>query len=116
MKVLLLGDTGSLGKQLKALFVKKKIKFFSVNRKKFKIIDYSLLKSLSLSYKPNLIINCVAMTGLIFCENKKQEAFKINTSLPLSILKIRAAVEEQTKTLLQPMRRLMPLSFKNGMI
>ena len=28
------------------------------------------------------------MTGLIFCENKKQEAFKINTSLPLSILKI----------------------------
>ena len=88
MKVLLLGDTGSLGKQLKTLFVKKKIKFFSVNRKKFKKIDYSLLKSLSLSYKPNLIINCVAMTGLIFCENKKKEAFKINTSLPLSILKI----------------------------
>lgn len=88
MKVLLLGDTGSLGKQFKALFVKKKIKFLSVNRKKFKNINYSLLKSLSLSYKPNLIINCVALTGLIFCENKKKEAYKINTTLPQSILKI----------------------------
>ena len=46
-----------------------------------------MLKSISLSYKPNLIINCVALTGLIYCENKKK-AFKINTSLPLSILKI----------------------------
>ena len=71
MKVLLLGDTGSLGKQIKAIFVKK-IKFLSVNRKKFKNISYSLLKSISLSYKPNLIINCVALTGLIYCENKKR--------------------------------------------
>ena len=89
MRVLLLGDTGSLGRQFKSLFLKKKVNFFSVNRKKFKTkISYSLLKSITLKYKPNLIINCIALTGLVYCQNKKNEAYKINTLLPLSILKI----------------------------
>lgn len=89
MKVLLLGDTGSLGEQLKYLLLKKKVKFISINRKKAKRkFSHTFLNKLIKKNKPSLILNCVALTGLIYCQNKKKEAYKVNTYIPLSILKI----------------------------
>jgi hypothetical protein len=41
MKILLLDDTGSLGRQFKKLFLSKKVNFYSIKRRK-KIFNYSL--------------------------------------------------------------------------
>ena len=89
MKILLLGENGSLGRQFTKLFKKKKIKFDAVSRKKQKVkFTYNTLKKIVNKSKPNLIINCIALTGLIYCENKKKEAFEINTNIPDSLVKI----------------------------
>tara|TARA_Y100001970_G_scaffold53704_1_gene68101 strand:- start:39126 stop:39971 length:846 start_codon:yes stop_codon:yes gene_type:complete len=87
MKVLLLGDTGSLGRQFKSFFLKKKIKVVSINRKKNNIkFNPNSIKKIVKKNKPNIIINCIALTGLIYCQRKKKEAFEANTNIPLRIL------------------------------
>ena len=89
MKVLLLGDTGSLGRQFKSLFLSKKLDFYCINRKKkkFEFNSKNLIKLLK-KIKPNLIINCIGLTGLIYCQNKKKEAYEVNTMIPKRILSI----------------------------
>ena len=89
MKVLLLGDTGSLGRQFKQLFLTKKVHFYCINRKKknFKF-NFSNLKSSISKQKPHIIINCIGLTGLIYCQNKKKEAYEVNSKIPQKIIKI----------------------------
>ena len=89
MKVLLLGDTGSLGRQFKSFFIKKKIKFVCVNRKKNNIkLNLNSIRAIIKKNKPDLIINCIALTGLIYCQKKKKEAYESNANIPFRILKV----------------------------
>ena len=89
MKILLLGENGSLGQQFKILFKSKKINFIGTSRKKLNLkFNYKNLKSIIYRTKPNIIINCIALTGLIYCEDKPQIAYQVNTKIPLNILKI----------------------------
>ncbi len=89
MKVLLLGDTGSLGRQFKQLFLTKKVRFYCINRKKknFKFNFLNLKNSIN-KKNPHIIINCVGLTGLIYCQNKKKEAYEVNSKIPQQIIKI----------------------------
>ena len=88
MKILLFGATGSLGKEFKSLFLKENINFNSVNRKKIKNrFSLSSLNSIIKKNKPKLIINCIALTGLIYCQNRRKMAYKVNTQIPFTILK-----------------------------
>ena len=88
MKILLFGDTGSLGKEFKSLFIKENINFNSVNRKKIKNrFSLSSLNSIIKKNKPKLIINCIALTGLIYCQKRRKMAYKVNTQIPFTILK-----------------------------
>ena len=89
MKVLLLGDTGSLGSEFRQLFSNKKIHFYFINKKKKKFkFNFSKLKNLIFKQKPHLIINCIGLTGLIYCQNKKKEAYEVNSKIPQRIIKI----------------------------
>lgn len=89
MKILLLGESGSLGRQFKKLLSDKKVKFNAISRKKNKIkFTYKNLKKIIDKNKPDIILNCVALTGLIYCENKSKEAYEVNTNIPTNILKI----------------------------
>ncbi len=89
MKVLLLGDTGSLGSEFRQLFSNKKVHFYCINRKKKKFkFNFSKLKNLIFKQKPHLIINCIGLTGLIYCQNKKKEAYEVNSKIPQRIIKI----------------------------
>ena len=89
MKILLLGENGSLGQQFKILFKSKKINFIGTSRKKLNLkFNYKNLKSIIYRTKPDIIINCIALTGLIYCEDKPQIAYQVNTKIPLNILKI----------------------------
>tara|TARA_B100002019_G_scaffold293389_1_gene320679 strand:+ start:14923 stop:15768 length:846 start_codon:yes stop_codon:yes gene_type:complete len=89
MKILLLGANGCLGKQFQVLFKSKKIKFFPITRKNFNFKgNYSDLNKIVELYKPNFIINCIALTGLIYCENKKRLANEINYKIPYNVIKL----------------------------
>ena len=89
MKILLLGANGSLGKQFKILFKSKNIEFYAVTRKHFNSkSDYEDLKKIIELFKPNFIINCIALTGLIYCENKPKLANETNYRIPCKITKI----------------------------
>ena len=89
MRILLFGENGSLGRQFKKLFNVKKVKFIGISRKKNKIkLTHENLKKIINKNKPDIILNCIALTGLIYCENKRREAYEVNTKLPINILKI----------------------------
>ena len=88
MKILLLGENGSLGKEFVNLFKKKKIKFDAISRKKQKKrFTYQFFKKIIEKSKPDLILNCVALTGLIYCENKRKEAYEVNTNIPSYLMR-----------------------------
>ncbi len=89
MKILLLGENGSLGRQFKNLFRDKKINFNGISRKKNKIkFTHRNLKKIVDKTKPDIILNCIALTGLIYCQNKSKEAYEVNTNIPINLLKI----------------------------
>lgn len=89
MKILLLGANGSLGKQFQILFKSKKVSFFKVTRKNFNFKgNYKDIKKIIKFYSPNLIINCIGLTGLIYCEDKPSLANQINYQIPKKILRI----------------------------
>jgi dTDP-4-dehydrorhamnose reductase len=89
MKILLLGENGSLGREFKKFFKDKKVKFYGLSRKKNKIkFTHNNLKKIIEKISPDIILNCIALTGLIYCENKSKEAYKVNTSIPINLLKI----------------------------
>ncbi len=88
MKILLLGANGALGRQFQILFKSKKLNFFSVTRENFNFKgNYKDIKKIIELYKPNFIINCIALTGLIYCENKRKEAYEVNTNIPLYLMR-----------------------------
>ena len=89
MKILLVGENGSLGREFKKLFEDKNIKFYGLSRKKNKIkFTYNNLKKVIEKISPDIILNCTALTGLIYCENKSKEAYEVNTNIPVNLLKI----------------------------
>ncbi len=91
MKILLLGENGSLGREFKKLFEDKNVKFYGLSRKKNKIkFTYNNLKKVIEKISPDIILNCTALTGLIYCENKSKEAYEVNTNIPVNLLKITA--------------------------
>ena len=88
MKIFLLGANGALGRQFQILFKSKKLNFFSVTRENFNFKgNYKDIKKIIELYKPNFIINCIALTGLIYCENKRKEAYEVNTNIPLYLMR-----------------------------
>ena len=67
--------------------IKKFIFIVLIEKKKFKF-NFSKLKNLIFKQKPHLIINCIGLTGLIYCQNKKKEAYEVNSKIPQRIIKI----------------------------
>ena len=89
MKILLLGANGSLGKQFSILFRSQKIKSYSITRKNFNIQgNYKDIEKIINSFKPHFIINCIGLTGLIYCEDKPRLALKVNCEIPVKILNL----------------------------
>ncbi len=87
-KVLILGNKGTLGKNLFQKF-KKISKFSTFGLAKSKS-DYNLnlenfkkLENLIKKEKFDIIVNCAAYTDLIYCEKNYQKILKINTFLPI---------------------------------
>ena len=85
IKILLLGSKSSLAKQL----IKKlsnKVILKTTSRKNFDIlVNFEKLKEIIKSFKPNIIINCIALTKFLDCEYDPAMAYKINFIFPLKL-------------------------------
>ena len=82
MKILLLGSSGMLGKQLYR-FLKKDFKVYT-NGLKEKEYDLSKKKNINFlldNIKPDVIINSAGITNIETCEKYKKLAKKINVEM-----------------------------------
>ena len=80
-KVLILGSSGLLGKQLyEKLKINKNIELFHTGLRKRKINfeNKNKLKKFIYETQPNLIINCAAYTNIDECEKNVKMSKKIN--------------------------------------
>ena len=83
-KIILIGSSRGLGQQItNTLHSKKKYLLKKVSRKDFNYIkNFKKLEKVIYNFKPNFIINCAALTGMLICKDKVDAAFEINFAFP----------------------------------
>ena len=91
-KILILGSTGLLGKNL-SIFLNKNYKVFKHSNSKksefiYDLTKYDNIKKMINISKPNIIINCVGYTNVDDCENNFNKAYEINAKINLNLSKI----------------------------
>ncbi len=81
-KILILGSSGILGKNLvKQLKVKYKVLHNGIKKRKIDLTRLMPLKQILKNSKPDLIINCAAITNLDFCEVNKVQSKRVNVDI-----------------------------------
>jgi len=97
MKIMLLGDKGLLGSEIKkACLMNSEIDLFCFDKEKLDVLDSDKLSKKILELKPDYLINCVAYTNVDLAEKEKELAFKLNSDL----IKILSLACNKTKTCL----------------
>jgi dTDP-4-dehydrorhamnose reductase len=90
-KIAILGGSGRLGSCLKKQ-LKNYFKIIPSSKKSYSTTcDISKLLSIKkfvAKYKPDIIINAVALTSIELCEKNPQKAFKINSESIIKLLKV----------------------------
>lgn len=86
-----MGCSGILGKKnlVRNLYYKLKILHNGLERRKFELTKYNLLKNLVIKTKPDLVINCSAAIDLDYCESNKLKSKKINVGILKNLFFIR---------------------------
>ena len=89
-KILLIGSSGALAKQInETLLLKKKFVIKNISREKFNYIkNFKKLENIIKKFKPNFIFNCAALVGSKFCENDIDLAYEINFLFPLKLVNL----------------------------
>ena len=86
-KIMIIGATSGVAVELANQL--KNFNIIKVSRKQIDVnINLKNYEKLILKYKPKIIINCIVANGIDYCENVPQEAFKVNTALPIYIATI----------------------------
>ena len=84
MKVLVFGGSGRLGQAIKRFCIKKKIECVALGYKNKSDIQFDLksknLNKFLIKQKPSIIINCVALTDVDFCNKYLDKAYDINVN------------------------------------
>ena len=92
IKILILGSSGILGKQIYQELKKidkKKLFHTGLKKKKIDFTNKTDFKKFILSINPNLIINCIAYTDVDKCENFKSISKKINYRIVKEIFELK---------------------------
>ncbi len=85
-KILVLGSSGILGKNLMPVLTKKFVVFHNgLTKSKIDITKFNDLNKLLNKCNPDLVINCAAFTNIDFCEINKKISYNVNV---LSLKKI----------------------------
>jgi len=93
MRVLLIGGSGQLGKDILDILMKKH-QFWAPSRASIDVtMPQDKIMGEVLSFRPNVIINCAAMHDLEKCEENPGEAFNINALGQMKVAKAAKAVD-----------------------
>lgn len=84
-KVLLLGGSGNLGSEIIRSNLFKNI--YAPKRKFLNILSIFQINRILKKYKPNIIINCASLARMKICEQKVDEAIKVNIFGTLNLVK-----------------------------
>jgi len=76
-KIIIFGSNGQLGSCLKKKINKKSNNFF-FNSKNGDISDFKKIRTIFRNYKPDIVINCAAITNVDYCQTKKKNCNLIN--------------------------------------
>ena len=88
-KILILGSSGTLGGYLSKSFAKKNIIIHNgLKKKNLNLLNLKYLESL-IKKKPDVIINCIALTDIEYCESHKKKAFNVNVKISRNIFQIK---------------------------
>lgn len=97
MKLLITGEKGQLGCQLKSIIDRKSsdigkldplynnVECKFIDHDELDITNYNVVMSHVSSFKPDVIINCAAYSNVDGCENDKDTAFKVNAIGPRNL-------------------------------
>lgn len=80
MKVILIGKTGQLGRELDNLLRKKGFKTFSFSHKELDILDQDKIRGVIKKIKPKYVVNASAYHQVAECEEFPEKAFNINAA------------------------------------
>lgn len=89
-KILILGSSGFLGKNISNFLDKKKYKIFNhTNSKKSKfkydLTKFENIKKLLTTTNPNFIINCAGLTNVDYCEKNYFKSYEINSLINFNL-------------------------------
>jgi len=89
-KILILGSSGLLGSNLYKI-LKNNFQVFhnGIKKRIYNIHDIDELNYLVKKYKPDLIINCVAITNIDFAEKNKKKTYNTNVKLIKNLIEIK---------------------------
>lgn len=87
MKIIILGASGQLGKEL-SLELRENYDIYSFSKRDLDITDLKKCFETIKSVKPNIIINCAAYTSVDDAENNNILAYKVNFEAVKSLVKI----------------------------
>jgi len=87
MKILVIGSSGTLGKPLYN-YLKKKFKIFNngVKKQKFNLAKKGNIEKLLKISKPEIVINCVGIPNIDYCEKYKKITYEANVEIVKNIL------------------------------
>lgn len=79
MKILLIGKTGQIGKEIDNIGRLKKHNIKSLDRKELNILDFLKVKNILDYFSPEIVINTTAYHVVEECEKYPQKAFAVNS-------------------------------------
>ena len=71
-KIIIFGSAGQLGSCIKKKIKKKNFSIISLNSLNGDISNFEKIKNIFLKHRPNIVVNCAAMTDVDLCEKKKK--------------------------------------------
>lgn len=87
-KVLILGSSGMFGTALESVCKRKNMECEGLTHKDLEITHPDELKSLVKKYKPDIIINSIAISSIDACEFDPQKAFDVNSIAVLNLARV----------------------------
>ena len=84
-RILILGSSGILGRNL-VYQLKNNYKVFhnGLKKRKLNLTNLDSLKKILINSKPDLIINCAAVTNLDICEKEKLKTKEVNFGITMN--------------------------------
>ena len=103
--ILLFGSTGRLGRNIfSEIKNKEEFNLITAGRSNNSLVDFKIditnsngIKDLVKKVKPKIIINCIALTNVDYCETNQDLAYQINYLFPKDLSKILNEINENIK-------------------